>query len=200
MKKYRLPKQLMKSAGIKKGLPFKVYPSNSDYLKLKHLIYKSQEYFNEDEKFVKIESGKTISELDYMLYESESTMVFTGDGSHLKFKSRANSVDLNRVWVVPENHGHGIGTGLMDYFMSSVIEFVGEENRLPKVILECLGQVGGGDNRQKMPVEKQVKFFEKFGFEVVRIKDGYHHMELTEKGFLEYYENRLEKILQLQNS
>ena len=170
---------MKKWKNLTKGIPKKTYKSTPEYLWFKNHLHRIMV----DTKF-SIESCKFTTLLDYLIYESDSTAYTYPDGSHLRFKTRANSIDITRVWVNPENHRKGLGTYIMNIFMGVVTDYFTTHEKLPKIVLECSGTVGLGENQQQTPIESQLKFFSKFGFEVVRVDSyGYHHMQLTEEGF-----------------
>lgn len=96
------------------------------------------------------------------------------DSSHLRFSPLGkDALEITRLWVKPENHGNGIGSFLMEIFENIVIEIIGE---LPRIELECTGGLGIGDNFQSTPIEEQRKFFEKFGYKVMKKSNALIHM------------------------
>lgn len=168
------------------------YPQNEIYKVLKQRmvdVVSENEYLDIDHYMM-----KTI--VPGFAYESEATTISTSDGSHLRFKSRAKSIDLSRVWVNPDNHRKGVGTLLMNTFLiKGVLDSVVKNPQLQKdwkIVLECTGEVGLGENYQSTPVSQQIRFFKRFGFVVERvdINDTYH-MILSWDKFNEY----LQKLL-----
>lgn len=160
------------------------YPDNELYIfvteRLKEL---SQEH--PYKKILEIQTQPTTMVLSYMSYDSTATTLSFPFG-HITIHSRAKSLDISRVIVDQDNHGKGLGTLMMSILMHTIVLYIRETEKFPKVILECSGLVGLGKNRQETPLHQQVKFFEKFGFELERVKDGYHHMILTLEGIEDY--------------
>lgn len=132
-------------------------------------------------KYFQVKSETCIMALDYMSYQSTKTTLDFSCGL-INLHSRAKSLDITRVIVDEGQHGKGFGTFMMMILMSGILMYTLETNKFPKVILECVGGVGLGKTFQSTPVEQQVKFFKKFGFELERVKDDYHHMLLTKEG------------------
>ena len=94
------------------------------------------------------------------------------DGSHIRFcATGSDRVDISRVWISPENQGKGLGTQLMNIVMGAAFAYYETTLKTPKMYLECIGGVGYGENFQRTPVLKQVKFFNKFGFTKVSKKN-----------------------------
>lgn len=90
------------------------------------------------------------------------TLVYL-DGSHLRFSPfDEDGIELTRLWVNPENQRIGLGSYLMEIFEDALMNILGE---LPRIRLECNGAVGFGQNTQHTPIEGQVKFFKRFGYE-----------------------------------
>lgn len=149
------------------------------------------EYFNEvskKHKFLEVVTEPAIMTLDYMTYKSTKTTLMFPCGL-INFHSRAKSLDITRVLVNKEEHGKGFGTFMMEMLFSGICFYFLETKKFPKVVLECVGSVGVGETFQQTPVHKQIKFFEKFGFELDRVNEGYHHMELTRQGLIKYVLN-----------
>jgi GNAT superfamily N-acetyltransferase len=154
--------------------------------------------FYKDSEYVTIKETYMGHSMDYFIYENNSCMIGFG-GNYMRFGSRGKSIDISRVNVLPENHGKGVGTALMDTFFLSFLSLVRTfDNKItvPDIILECFGAVGCGDTYQQTPKREQVRFFQKFGFEVVREdQHGYTHMKLSPDKFFEYVKNNLLKKL-----
>jgi GNAT superfamily N-acetyltransferase len=146
--------------------------------------YKNSDLFD-------IEEDEMTHVMDYFKYTNNSTAIVC-NGGILRFGTRAKSIDITRVWVDPRIHRKGLGTILMDIFFRSYISVITRpdvtEDMIPKIILECSGSVGYGDTKQDTSITDQLKFFTKFGFEVVRNdhKNYYVHLELTKSGFKKY--------------
>jgi GNAT superfamily N-acetyltransferase len=155
------------------------YPDNEVYKCVTEYIKVIAE---QNPEYSQVTVAKSKMQLDYMTYESNVTM-WGFPGGQINIHSRAKSLDISRVIVDKELQGQGLGTLMMTFLMTAIAAFVIHKQEFPKVILECFGRVGAGRNYQETPIEKQVAFFSKFGFEVERVKDGYHHMILTPKGF-----------------
>jgi GNAT superfamily N-acetyltransferase len=170
-----------------KGKHLKIYENNEPYLKLKE---RAIDFAGKvDTLEVSYEDISTAT--DYMIYKSEGTLIEYKDArAYIRFKSRAKSVDISRVWIAPENQKKGLGTLLMTTFLFFVQETTKDLGYFPKIICECSGTVGGNKNRQETPVEVQLKFFMKFGFELNRIDDfGYHHMILNQEKMMEFLDS-----------
>ena len=166
----------------------KVYEQNDIYKFVKNELNN----IAKDIEYVAIDSNQFISNICDFTYESEATTIILPDGSHLRIKSRAKSLDITRVWVKPDSHGKGYGSFLMSLVMASIRQFIIETHTLPKIILETTGSVGVGKNLQTTPVWKQVKFFNKFGFVVDRIDSNKTtHMILDHLKMLEYIKKDL---------
>ena len=154
--------------------------------------------FYKDSEYVTIEETYMGHSMDYFIYKNNSCMIGFG-GNYMRFGSRGKSIDISRVNVLPENHGKGVGTALMDtFFLSflSLVRTVDNKITVPDIILECFGAVGCGDTYQQTPKREQVRFFQKFGFDVVREDQyGYVHMKLSPEKFFEYVKNNLLKKL-----
>lgn len=72
-----------------------------------------------------------------------------------------NEIYIVRIEVNPNLHGKGVGTNLMSFFLDHYFTFEGD----PSIItLAVTGSVGTIDSRQETPIQKQKRFFEKFGF------------------------------------
>ena len=155
---------------------------------------------------IEIEHLQMVTSTPSFSYYSEATTLSLPDGSHIRFKSRAKSVDISRVWVSPENHGRKLGTLLMGVVLLPIFKYVMEnpEKPFPKIVLECTGSVGYGENQQDTDVEKQVKFFSKFGFVFDRY-DSHDvvHMKLDDTKYFEwvspYYEQAFKELKEMSN-
>ena len=175
-----------------KTLPKKKYEDSDFYKLLRDNLkqnYKNNKYITIDEIFM----GHC---LDYLFYENNSCFIGIG-GNYMRFGTRGKSIDITRVNVLPEFHGKGIGTILMDTFLLSlclVIRDIEDKNTIPDIKLECIGNVGYGDTQQETSVESQIKFFQKFGFDIDKVDiHGYTHLKLSPQKFLDYVKNVLSK-------
>jgi GNAT superfamily N-acetyltransferase len=173
-----------------KTLPRKKYEDSDFYKLLRDNLkrnYKNHTHLIVEEQFM----GHC---MDYLFYENNSCFIGFG-GNYLRFGTRGKSIDITRVNVLPEYHRRGYGTILMDTFLLSfylVIGNIEDKNTIPDIVLECCGGVGYGDTQQETPVESQIKFFQKFGFEIYRKdKYGYTHLKLSPQKFLDYVKNVL---------
>jgi len=155
------------------------YPDNEVYKCVTEYI---KVFAEQNPEYTEVSVYKSKMILDYMTYESNVTS-WGFPGGVINIRSRAKSLDITRVMVDKEVQGKGLGTIMMTFLMTAIAAFAIWKREFPKVILECNGQVGAGKNYQETPIEKQVAFFSKFGFEVERVKDGYHHMILTPEEF-----------------
>lgn len=101
------------------------------------------------------------------------TLVYM-DGSHLRFSPfDEDGIELTRLWIKSENQRIGLGTYLMEIFEDSLINILG---KLPRIRLECNGSIGFGQNTQHTPVEGQIKFFKRFGYETTKVGNGLFQM------------------------
>jgi GNAT superfamily N-acetyltransferase len=169
-----------------KSLPNKKYDDLEFYTKLRDKLM--TEY--KDHEFIDVEEYEMTHVTDYLRYKNNSTCLSAGD-AFMRFGSRAKSIDISRVDIPTEIQGKGLGSGLMRLFLNALIKVIRENvdtMSIPDIILECSGQVGFGDTFKQTPREKQVRFFEKFGFEVVREdRYGYVHLVLSPTKFCEYW-------------
>ena len=182
-----------------KTLPKKKYEDSDFYKLLRDNLkqnYKNNKYIIIDEIFM----GHC---MDYLFYENNSCFIGFG-GNYLRFGTRGKSIDITRVNVLPEYHRKGYGTILMDAFLLSFYVVIGnieDKNIIPDIVLECVGNVGYGDTQQETPVESQIKFFQKFGFEIYREdKYGYTHLKLSPQKFLDYVKNVLSKKIGIEET
>jgi GNAT superfamily N-acetyltransferase len=152
-----------------------------------------------DNKYVYVEETYMGHSMNYFTYMNNSCLVGLGNAGFLRFGTRGKSIDISRVDVEPEYHGKGIGTAVMDtFFLSliSVIKNLEDKSTVPDIVLECYGKVGCGATYKETPIPQQVKFFNKFGFEVVREdQHGYTHMKLSPEKFADYVQKNLLKKL-----
>jgi hypothetical protein len=183
-----------------KSVPFKDYPQNEIYKTVKNYLIEIMEgkhpglFPVEFLTYCELNSQPIVTSVPNFSYNSECTTFYTPDGSHIRVKSRAKSLDITRVWILPENHGVGLGTTLMKMVLFGVVHHRFTTGDFPKVVLECTGAVGWGENRQDTPLEDQIRFFKKFGFVLDRVDDyGTHHMILNEEEFHDYMMGLLKK-------
>ena len=155
--------------------------------------------FYKDSEYVSVKETYMGHHMNYLCYMNNSCMVGLGGAGYLRFGSRGKSIDISRVDIDPEYQGKGIGTAVMDtFFLSfiSVIKNLEDRSLIPDIVLECYGRVGCGATYKETPIPQQVRFFKKFGFEVVREdQHGYTHMKLSPEKFTDYAENNLLKKL-----
>ena len=141
--------------------------------------------------------------MDYLFYENNSCFIGFG-GNYLRFGTRGKSIDITRVNVLPEYHRKGYGTILMDTFLLSfylVIGNIEDKNTIPDIKLECIGNVGYGDTQQETSVESQIKFFQKFGFDIDKVDiHGYTHLKLSAQKFFVYIKNNLSKKIGIEET
>ena len=142
------------------------------------------------------EEGSVYTSVGSFIYQSNKTTVELPDGSHIRFGTRAKSLDISRVWVSPENHGKRVGTYLVGMVLIGVLKWIEDnpEKEFPKVTLECTGSVGLGENRQDTPIKDQMRFFGKFGFVLDRVdKENIHHMVLDPMNYINWVKKSLLK-------
>lgn len=180
--------------GFIKTLPKKKYQDIEFYIKLRYELMKRYQ----DNEIVSVEEYEMTHVTDYFRYKNNSTCFSVGS-CFMRFGSRGKSIDISRVDVPIDKQGKGLGTALIDLFLDCLLKVIRDNvdtMEIPDIILECSGQVGFGETLKKTPRDKQVRFFQKFGFEIVREdKYGYIHMKLSPNNFLEYWKNKYEKNL-----
>jgi GNAT superfamily N-acetyltransferase len=184
--------------GFIKTLPKKKYENIEFYVKLRDALMKRYK----DHTFIDVEEYAMTHVTDYLRYVNNSTCFSVGD-AFMRFGSRGKSIDISRVDVPNDKQGKGLGTAMMNLFFNSMFEVIRnnvDTMSIPDIILECSGQVGFGDTFKHTPRHTQVRFFQKFGFEVVR-EDiyGYIHMKLSPTKFLEYWEKELQEFKSVSN-
>ena len=177
-----------------KSVPRKTYEDLQFYKLLRDEL--KIQFKNSDK--VDITECRMGHQTDYLLYTNNSTCIDFGP-AYLRFGSRAKSIDISRVDVEVDYQGKGLGTVVMDIFMTSMyltIRKMKDISTIPDIILECSGSVGYGDTKKETPIREQIRFFEKFGFELQRYdKYGYAHMKLCPIKGTEYMKKTIEKLL-----
>lgn len=99
------------------------------------------------------------------------------DESMIRFSPIGHDeLEITRIIVHPNNQRIGIGSKLMELLMGFLQEILGW---IPTIQLECNGGIGLRENHNKTPIHEQVKFFQKFDFEIVQgsVKENYVRME-----------------------
>jgi hypothetical protein len=192
-------KEAKKMDNTLKSIPNKKYEDLEFYKSLRdELMFQFK-----DSQYVKVDEISMGHQMDYFFYRNNSTCIGVGP-AYLRFGSRAKSIDISRVDVETEHQGKGVGTVVMDIFLTALyvtITKLQDKSNIPDIILECCGSCGYGENAKQTPVYKQVKFFSKFGFEVQR-KDqyGYVHMKLSPEKVLNYLKDFFEREKIIQNN
>ena len=74
-----------------------------------------------------------------------------------------NEIYIARLQTMDRGQGHG--TGMMYEILSIFSRYEGLANTNTKVTLVCSGTVGSGEVYMESPVDKQINFFQKCGFE-----------------------------------
>lgn len=185
-----------KQYGFIKTLPKKKYQDLDFYVKLRDELMERYQ----DHEFISVEEYEMTHVTDYLRYQNNSTCFSVGP-AFMRFGSRGKSIDISRVDVPVENQRKGLGTAMMGLFFNNFVKVLHDNvdtMSIPDIVLECSGQVGFGDTFKETPREKQVQFFEKFGFEIVR-EDiyGYVHMKLSPTKFSEYWKKENKEFLEL---
>jgi GNAT superfamily N-acetyltransferase len=83
------------------------------------------------------------------------------DDSHLRFSPYQDGLEITRFFIIEENQNRGIGSDLMIlflFFLQRTLEI------LPEIRVEITGAVGIGDNFQQIGLNRQLNFYQKFGF------------------------------------
>jgi len=83
-----------------------------------------------------------------------------------------NKIELTRIEVTAP--GKGTGTLLMEFILDYIKSTLGF---IPPIQVELTGAVGLGETYKATPINKQKKFFEKHGFDVVTDKKHLIKME-----------------------
>jgi len=99
------------------------------------------------------------------------------NGSYLRFSPDENDgIEITALYVPNEFRRQGLGEILMNTLNAFNQKAVGYR---PTLSLECTGAIGFGDNKENTPIENQITFFQKLGFNVVNdeISDGYVKMK-----------------------
>jgi GNAT superfamily N-acetyltransferase len=192
-------KETKKMNKVLKSIPNKKYEDLEFYKNLRdELMFQFK-----DSQYVKVDEISMSHQTDYFYYSNNSTCIGVGP-AYLRFGSRAKSIDISRVDVETEHQGKGVGTVVMDIFLTALyvtITKLEDKSNIPNIILECCGSCGYGENVKETPIHKQVKFFSKFGFEVQRHDQyGYVHMKLSPEKLLNYLKNFFEREKLIQNN
>lgn len=173
----------------------KVYKNTPFYEDLKNVL---NEYVELSENLMlKVKSFDIVHAFDYEIYQNECTEIEVPFG-FLRFGSRGDDIDISRVDVDEDYQGRGIGSHIMSILMSTISlvkeKYRIEGKKIPDIVLECAGTVGVGKNQKFMPIQKQVKFFSKFGFVPYKvIPNQYVHMKLNHDLFSEYINRKIEE-------
>ena len=114
--------------------------------------------------------------------------------NHIGIVPHGKGLKISRLYIKPEHQGKGMGTMLMDIFLTMLIEIGSDFN----IVLETTGFVGMGENELHTPISEQTRFFRKFGFRVVQSKSrgGYRFMKLVDFSYI----NNLKKKLEIEQS
>ena len=114
--------------------------------------------------------------------------------NHIGIVPRGKGLEISRLYIKPEHQGKGMGTMLMDTFLTMLIEIGSDFN----VVLETTGFVGIGENELHTPITEQTRFFRKFGFRVVQSKssESYRFMKLVDFSYV----NNLKKKIEIERS
>lgn len=114
--------------------------------------------------------------------------------NHIGIVPNGNGLEISRLYIKPEHQGKGMGTMLMDIFLTMLIEIGSDFN----VVLETTGFVGMGENELHTPITEQTRFFRKFGFRVEQSKSSksYRLMKLVDFSYI----NNLKKKLEIEQS
>lgn len=89
--------------------------------------------------------------------------IWLSGGSHLRFSPHANGLEITRLYVLPANQGQGYGTLLMSLMLKLIGAILPD---MPTIQLTVTGSVGYADNLLHNSIDRQIKFFGKFGFTV----------------------------------
>lgn len=150
---------------------FRVYPENelSKELRLNFIEWMGD---NDDYKFHH-DPNRSHGVGYYDMYISPVSMIFSGP-VHLNWCSKhKNSLHISTMRVLPDSQRQGFGKFMMFIFLTRIHTVVGNNiNKfdLPKITLECMGNVGGQDGlKLSMSISEQVKFFESCGFVITKV-------------------------------
>ena len=81
-----------------------------------------------------------------------------------------NSIELSTIRVVPHLRGTSMGSIIMTQLLEVLEEYQSEDFKT--IMLECVGSLGSGDDREVSSISQQTKFFRRFGFRVVESKNN----------------------------
>jgi GNAT superfamily N-acetyltransferase len=113
----------------------------------------------------------------YTLRHHECITFSLSDGSHIRFSPNdSDGIEITRVFVPKKSRRKGTGKMLMGTFFAFLLITLGF---IPQITLECTGSIGLGESQESAPIENQIKFFKKFGFQEIYIseKNDYVKME-----------------------
>lgn len=115
------------------------------------------------------------------------------DGSLIRFSpDGGQGLELTRIQVSDNNYGMGIGTTIMELLLDEMFyKMLG--NYTPTITAECVGSTGVGDTYTSIGLESQVRFFRKFGFEVIERHPEYALLERPERGSRKHLDSALKK-------
>lgn len=104
------------------------------------------------------------------------------DGSVIRFSpDKVDGLELTRILIPEKNRGKGLGVDYMELVLSSIEDVLGF---IPRIVLECTGAIGAIHNYEKLSLDAQIRFFQKFDFLIVEhdLRDGYVLMERPKVG------------------
>lgn len=104
------------------------------------------------------------------------------DGSVIRFSpDKDDGLELTRILIPEKNRGKGLGVDYMELVLSSIEDVLGFT---PRIVLECTGAIGAIHNYEKLSLDAQIRFFQKFDFLIVEhdLRDGYVLMERPKVG------------------
>jgi len=99
------------------------------------------------------------------------------NGSYIRFSPDENDgIEITALYVPYGLRRQGLGEILMNTLIAFNQKSVGYR---PTLSLECTGAIGFGDDQENTPIEDQIKFFQKLGFNVVKneVHNGYVKMQ-----------------------
>lgn len=104
------------------------------------------------------------------------------DGSVIRFSpDKEDGLELTRILIPEKNRGKGLGVDYMELVLSSIEDVLGF---IPRIVLECTGAIGAIHNYEKLSLDAQIRFFQKFDFLILEhdLRDGYVLMERPKVG------------------